>query len=226
MKKLFIVANWKSYKTQKEAMEWLNLLGKADFSQYEIKDKEVILCPPFPLLPLLHDLITNSFSNSDLLLRLGCQNISEFEEGAYTGEVSAKLISEFCHYAIIGHSERRTNFNEADDMLSRKVTISNRYNITPIFCIQGKETIIPEGVDIVAYEPISAIGTGRPDDPSDAEEVARYVKENHKVNTVLYGGSVDENDVKLFTSLPNIAGVLVGGASRDADRFSKIIKNG
>lgn len=225
MKKIFIVANWKSFKTQSEAVEWFSRLSKNDFSISETENKNIILCPPFPLLPTMYDLIARSLDQNNLQLRLGCQNISAYGEGAYTGEVSARLLSEFCSYAIIGHSERRKNFEETDAVLSKKVAIAKQYNIIPIFCIQGKETIIPEGVDIVAYEPISAIGTGHPDDPSDAEETAKYVKEKYKIETVLYGGSVDENDVASFTNLSNIDGVLVGGASREADKFSRIIKN-
>ena len=225
MKKLFIVGNWKSYKTKSEAIEWFTQFTNTSLVLADTENKIIILCPPFPLLATLEDLIAKSINNTNLNLKLGCQNVSSFEEGAYTGEVSAKLLSGFCKYVIIGHSERRTNFKETDDQLRRKVELTKRFNMTPIFCIQGKETIIPDGVDVVAYEPVSAIGTGKPDDPIDAEEVAGYVKEKYKVSVVLYGGSVNENDVTSFTNQPHIDGVLVGGASRDAISFTKIIKN-
>jgi len=225
MKKLFIVANWKSYKTQTEAADWLERFKETEFALSEIDNKEIIICPQFPLLPLMSDLMAESQANEKLLLRLGSQNISAFEEGAFTGEVTGKLLSEFCAYTLIGHSERRKHLGETDELLAKKVITANEYNITPIFCIQNKETIIPKGVNIVAFEPIEAIGTGNPDSPEDAEFVAKFVKENNTVNTVLYGGSVNESDVKAFTSMEHIDGVLVGGASRDPEKFAQIIKN-
>ncbi len=226
MKKLFIVANWKSFKSQSEAVEWLSTFKQSEFQLNEIENKEIIICPQYPLIPLLYDdLIIGSEANEKLLIRLGSQNVSAFDEGAYTGEVTAKLLREFCAYTIIGHSERRQNIGETDEIVARKVAIANQYNITPIFCIQNKETPVPDGVDIVAYEPVFAIGTGNPDTPEDAEEVAKYIKEKYRVGFVLYGGSVDENDVRSFTSMEHVDGVLVGGASRDADKFSQIIKN-
>lgn len=225
MKFLFLVANWKSYKTKAEALEWVSAVHNASFNVINFANKEVILCPPFPLLNPIHEYMLELGSNDKLVLRLGSQNISPFDEGAYTGEVSGRVLQEFCAYSIIGHSERRQYFNETDELLEKKVNIAKQFNITPVFCIQGKETVIPKGISIVAYEPVWAIGSGKPDTPEDANAVAQFTKEQHGVNYVLYGGSVTFDNVKSFTSMEYIDGVLVGGASRDADNFIQIVKN-
>ncbi len=215
MKKLFIVANWKSHKTSPEALSWLHESVGQDA-------KEVIICPPFTLLAQMHWYI----GENHLSLKLGAQNVSPFEDGAYTGEVSAKQIKEFGEYVIIGHSERRNYFLETDELVAQKVRLALAQGLTPIFCVQGKETAIPEGVTIVAYEPVEAIGTGHPDTPENANEVASSIKAAHSgVTSVLYGGSVSPENVHNFTSMESIDGVLVGGASLDAATFTQLITN-
>ena len=219
MKKLFIVANWKSNKTTLEAKKWLQ-----EFSNFQFpmsNEKEVIVCSSYPSLPALRDYI----SEENLPISIGAQDISPFGSGAYTGEVNASQIKEFATYTIIGHSERRNYFKEDDEMLAKKVQAALAAGITPIFCIQGKETPIPDGVTIAAFEPISAIGTGQPDTPEDAEDVARTVKASHPNVSVLYGGSVTPDQVHTFTQLPSVDGVLVGGASLDTEKFTQLIDN-
>jgi triosephosphate isomerase (TIM) len=153
-------------------------------------------------------------------------DISPFDEGAYTGEINGNQIREFADYVIIGHSERRKNFAETDEMLSQKVQRAIECSLTPIFCVQGSDTPIPDGVTLVAYEPIFAIGTGNPDTPENAEAVIKTIKEkNPSVKYVLYGGSVTPEGVGGFTQKPLIDGVLVGGASLLSDKFVQIIKN-
>lgn len=217
MKHLFIVANWKSNKTAKEAEDWLNELKNANV---DVVNKETIICPPFIPLYKLNSVI----KELNLPIKLGAQDISPFDEGAYTGEVNGKQIKEFTDYVIIGHSERRQNFKETDEMLIKKVQMAQKYLLTPIFCIQDQDTFVPEGVKIVAYEPVAAIGTGNPDTPENAEKVAKAVKEKG-VQFVLYGGSVNTQNVSSFTSMESIGGVLVGNASLDAKEFAKIIQN-
>jgi triosephosphate isomerase (TIM) len=222
MKKLFIVANWKSYKTTAEANEWL-LQVESNIKNQEssLKNKKVIVCPPYTLLPGLK----NFLAEHVVSIQLGAQDISPFEEGSYTGEVNAKQLKEFAAYTIIGHSERRDNFKEDDALLAKKVSMATKYNLEPIYCVQGIETTIPDGVKIVAYEPVFAIGTGTPDTPENAEQVIKAIKAKHHVPFVLYGGSVNDKNVHTFTSMPSIDGVLVGGASLDAEKFVGIIKN-
>ena len=99
-------------------------------------------------------------------------------------------------------------------------------NLSPVFCVQDRDAVVPEGVEIIAYEPVFAIGTSNPDTPENAEEVARHIKEKNKgVSAILYGGSVTPENVHEFTVMDSIDGVLVGGSSLDAQEFYKIIEN-
>jgi triosephosphate isomerase len=100
-----------------------------------------------------------------------------------------------------------------------------KYNIEPIVCVVNENIMIPKGAGIVAYEPVEAIGTGKPDTPENAERIALTIKkQNKEVTRVLYGGSVSPENIKSFTVMENIDGVLVGGASLDPATFSSLIK--
>jgi len=220
MKKLFIIGNWKSNETTPEVEKWFTEITNAQLA-FKIDEKQVVICPPFTLLSKVKELI----NQKNLSFSVGAQDISPFGQGAYTGEENVNQIKEFADYVIVGHSERRKNFSETNEIISQKVRKAIEGNLKPIFCVQGVETPIPQGIEIVAYEPVSAIGTGKPDTPEDAENVARIIKEKNGVQFVLYGGSVTDENVTDFTKLPSVDGVLVGGASLDAEKFSIIIKN-
>lgn len=222
MKTLFIVANWKSNKTISETEKWLHDFDeKLKRENISLENKEIIVSLSFTLL----EHANYCSSNLKLPLKFAAQNISPFEEGAYTGEVSAKQIKEFADYVLIGHSERRKNFLERDEMLFKKVELAKQYGLIPIFCIQGKDTKVPKDVEIVAYEPVFAIGTGNPDTPESAEKIANYIKVNTGVRYIFYGGSVTSANIKKFTKMPNIDGALVGGASLDPRKFLEIVAN-
>lgn len=221
MRKLFIVANLKSYKNENEAKNWLESFKKINDLRLTSDQKEVIVCPAFTQLFSFF----SYFSSNNINAALGAQNISPFDEGAFTGEVNAKQIKDFAKYVLVGHSERRKNFSETEDMLANKVQLSLKYGLIPIFLVQGKETLIPQGVKIVAYEPVFAIGTGNPDTPESADAIAQAIKANRNDLQVLYGGSVKSANVRSFTEKPNIDGILVGGASLDAEEFLKIVEN-
>lgn len=187
--------------------------------------KQIIICPSFTLLDELAKIIKQS--NPSIKIELGAQDISPFDEGPYTGEQSGGQIAEFVKYVIVGHSERRINFGETDEQVKDKVAIARKYQLEPIFCVQGKDTPVPAGVHIVAYEPPSAISTGtvgEPATPQVAEDVAFFYKHERHILYVLYGGSVDPSNVHQYTSLPSIDGVLIGGASLDPVSFSQIIQ--
>lgn len=220
MKKLFIIANWKSYKTTSEAIEWLQAFKNSQLT-IDKEEKEIIACPSFTLLSSMKSFIVEK----NLPIKLGAQNISPFGEGAYTGEENANQVKEFAEFVIIGHSERRKNFSETDEMLSQKVQIVLEHNLIPIFCIQGVDTPIPQGVTFVAYEPVTAIGTGNPDTPENAEKVAHLIKQKYGTQYVIYGGSVTGDNIRTFTQMSSIDGVLVGSASLDVGKFIQIIEN-
>jgi len=221
MNKLLIVANLKSYKTENEAKEWLENFKKIKEPGQNLENKEIVICPSFTLLSLFSLYI----SDNNLPVKIGAQNISPFDEGAYTGEVNAKQIKDFADFVLIGHSERRNNFNETDDLLSKKTELSLKYGLTPIFLVQGKDNLIPQEIKIIAYEPIFAIGSGNPDTPENANQIASLIKSKNNIYQILYGGSVTSENVKSFTGMVNISGVLVGGASLDPEELIKIIKN-
>ena len=172
MKKLFIVANLKSYETEIEAKKWLEVFKNVKNLTEDLSLKEIIICPPFTLLELFKDF----FPKNEIKVSLGAQDLSPFDEGAYTGEINARQVKDFAQYVLIGHSERRRNFNETENLLSDKVKLALNYGLKPIYIIQNEKDEIPPGVEVVAYEPIAAIGSGEPDTPESADMVAPEVK--------------------------------------------------
>lgn len=216
MNKKFIVANWKSNKVRLEVDEWIRAFN---FSA-ENQDKTVIICPSYVYLPRLRQAVNEGKLN----VSLGAQDVSPSGFGPYTGEVNAMQIKDYAGYVIIGHSERRSQFHEDQEILSRKTERAFDAGLAPIFCVQGKNDEVPSGVSIVAYEPVFAIGTGNADTPQNAQAVAHFIKkDNPQVQRVLYGGSITSENVKLFANQSDLDGVLVGKASLDPIEFGKIV---
>lgn len=226
MKKTFIVANWKSNKTIPQAEEWFRTFNSLQLTINK-EEKEVIICPSFTLLPFVKE----SIVKSQLSIVVGAQNISSFDEGAYTGEINGKQIREFADYVLIGHSERRKKFSESEEMINLKISKAFEYDLTPIVCVsslkQAKflQEFKGNAQRIVAYEPLFAIGSGTADTPENANQMAGNIKDILGEIPVLYGGSVTSKNVKEFTQMPNINGVLIGGASLDAKEFYAIVQN-
>ena len=199
-----------------------------------------VVCPPSIYLNLIHVNNQNLFS--------GAQDVSIFEEGAYTGELSSNMILDnnikFC---LVGHSERRQYFKETDKNIKIKSKNLIKSGIIPIICIgetleEKKQNLtkqiltkqIQEGIPdisnnkntIIAYEPIWAIGTGLTPSLDDIEEVHEFIKNSeNKFNQtkVLYGGSVKASNSSEINGLKNVDGCLVGGASLKVDEFNTII---
>lgn len=213
MKRLFIAGNWKSNKTQSEAELWLNNFNAT------WKDMTVVLCVPFTLLGT----VKQEIEVKKLPILLGAQNVSPFPDGAYTGEVSARMVKELADWVIIGHSERRKNFNETDEILAKKVEQAKLAGLKIIYCVPDDATVVPLHVDVVAYEPVWAIGTGKTDTPENANSVIATIKAKSQVSTVIYGGSVTADNVASFVREPGIDGVLPGGVSLDAEKFMNLI---
>lgn len=217
-KNIWIIANWKSNKSIQEALDWVSLVGP------EIPKKEhlkVVVCPLFSCLSE----VKKAIQVSNFPLMVGSQDLSPFEIGAYTGEEPAILLSQLVEVSIIGHSERRHNFSETDEMVSKKVEQALQNNITPLVCLQGIDTPIPDSCKLVAYEPVFAIGTGNPDSPENAEDVVKSLKGLYGDDLeVLYGGSVTSGNVKSFIGQEGINGFLIGKSSLDPQEFIKIIK--
>lgn len=208
-KHLYLVANWKSNKTFEEARDFLN--------QYSTESPHrVVICPSMPFIALLKD------SAEAKKLHLGAQDVSNYPPGAYTGAVCADMLKGWVDYVIVGHSERRKYFHETNDVVASKAKLALEAGITPILCVDQPylepQLAFFEAEElkkmIIAYEPFAAIGSGQPDSPEEAEKVAEKITRLAQIDLpVIYGGSVDAQNVRGFVEQKQIAGVLVGGTS-------------
>lgn len=222
MKNIWVIANWKSNKNIQEALDWVSQVGpqipKNDPPAGGLK---VVVCPTFSCLSEVKKAVTVG----GFPILVGSQDISAFGVGAYTGEEPAELLKDLISLSIIGHSERRQNFSETDEIVSKKVEQANKNNITPLVCVQGLDTPVPNNCKLLAYEPIFAIGTGNPDTPENANQIAKTLKEKYGQDIeVLYGGSVTSENIKSFIDKKNINGALIGKASLDPQEFINIVK--
>lgn len=216
MESLF-VANWKLNKTIHETQEYFEEL-QAKLTGVELGGKKIVICPSYLSLPEASKMV-NSLG---LSVSIGGQDVSEYESGAYTGEVGAFQLKEFAQYVIIGHSERRRYFNETPDQIQRKIEMAKKQGLLTIVCIQD-EYEIPEGADAIAFEPVGSIGTANPEDPGRITEVFKAVRSQTPEATLLYGGSVSPDTINQFKGIEHLSGFLIGGASLDPNSFVSII---
>jgi triosephosphate isomerase (TIM) len=238
MRKVIIAGNWKMYKTQGEATEFLMEFSSQIDDAPE--DREVVLCVPFT------DLTTVSKSLHGNRIRLGAQNVHWETCGAYTGEISASMLTEVgVRYVIVGHSERRQHFGETDETVNMRLKAAQSSGLIPILCVgetkqqrdageterviinQLKNGLIGVAQDklVIAYEPIWAIGTGETCESAEADRVIGVIRAqltNPNV-TIQYGGSVKPSNIDEIMAQPQIDGVLVGGASLAAADFAGIV---
>ncbi|MCX7624343.1 MAG: triose-phosphate isomerase [Thermomicrobium sp.] len=242
-----VAGNWKMHTTLEEALALASTVAGRCRTVTEV---EVALAPPFPWLVPLAERLEGSG------IALGAQNCSQFERGAFTGEVAAFMLTPFCRYVIVGHSERRALFGEDDAVVAAKLIRVVEHGMTAILCVgerleereAGRTLEVIErqlsracqdlpahrlGQLVVAYEPVWAIGTGRPATPQDAQEVAAFVRTwlgrrfdegASRALRILYGGSVTAGNAGTFFAERDIDGALVGGASLDAEQFCGIVE--
>jgi triosephosphate isomerase len=189
-RKKIVAGNWKMNKRLAEAAELATAISR---ELGEITDVDVVLCPPFTALRTVGEVIANSG------IRLGAQNMHFEPDGAFTGEVSSSMLRDlYCHYVILGHSERRAFFGENDAIVNRKTRAAIAATLTPIVCVgetlqerdggrtqtvvetQVRGSLAGLGADlrkvVVAYEPVWAIGTGRTATPEQAQEVHALIR--------------------------------------------------
>lgn len=238
MRKIVIAGNWKMFKTQAESAEFLS--GFLPHLEETPSVREVVLCPPFTDLSLMSKSLHGSRVN------LGAQNVHWEESGAYTGEISASMLTEIgVRYVIVGHSERRQFFGETDVTVNLRLKAAQKHGLTPILCVgetkQQRDTRETESIIsaqlkkdlvdidqtnlIIAYEPIWAIGTGDTCESKEANRVIGLIR-NELTNPLVpiqYGGSVNPNNIDEIMAQPEIDGALVGGASLKADSFARIV---
>lgn len=190
LRKRIVAGNWKMNRAVAEAED---LASGVRTELGEFREVDVVLCPPFTSLKAVGDVI------SDTHIKLGAQNMHWESDGAYTGEISAGMLRDlYCHYVILGHSERRAYFGETDDNVNRKVKAAVAGNLVPIVCVgetleqreAGEmESVVRRQVEqglaglgdvlagiIIAYEPVWAIGTGRTATPQQAQEMHAVIR--------------------------------------------------
>ena len=180
-----------------------------------LKNSEVIICPPFVYLSDFKDLKSN--------IQLGAQDVFWEAAGAYTGEISSLSLKRMkVKYVIIGHSERRKYFQETDKIADKKIQAALSAGLKPILCVD-KASQIPQKNKkiIIAYEPLFAIGTGEPCSVEKAKQMRNKIKHRQ----VLYGGSVNSQNALAYIKEAGFQGLLIGGASLNAKEFIKIVKN-
>lgn len=226
------------FKTQSETQEFLQ--GFLPHLEETPQGREVILCPPFTDLSVLSKTLHGS------LIQLGAQNVHWEEYGAYTGEISAPMLTESgVRFVIVGHSERRQYFNETDATVNLRLRTAQRFGLTPILCVgetkqqrdageaeslialQLNKALVDIDQDnlVIAYEPIWAIGTGETCEVTEANRIIGLIRSqltNPNVS-IQYGGSVKPNNIDEIMAQPEIDGVLVGGASLEPESFARIV---
>jgi len=225
----YFIANWKAHHDIKSTAQWMNefiLYLNQDHDLTNLisqKQTTVIICPPLPLLSIMKE-----FFLKIPFIDLGVQDISIQSEGSFTGDVPITSLKDLAHYAILNHSERKKIHGETNIDALQKFTFAQNNGIKTIYCVSENESF-PQETDFLCFEPPEAIsngdGKGTFIDPKKVKAV-RSTFILHPQTKFLYGGSVNEEDITLYAQIPEIDGVLVGGASLNPKRFISIIKQG
>ena len=244
-----VVGNWKMHTTTADARQLAS--GVVDGLGTE-DGVSVILCPPFPYLALVGEIVKGS------RIALGAQNMYPEKEGAFTGEVSPTMLLDLgCRYVILGHSERRHKLGESDAFINQKVRFALACGLDVILCVgetmeQRKanqtEALLDRQLSLgltdvlvdalprisIAYEPVWAIGNAdhhaTPQQAEDAHAILRgrfaklFGEEAAEAVTIQYGGSVEPDNAAAFLRRNGVDGALIGGASLKADQFLAIIR--
>lgn len=244
--KYIFVANWKMNVLTHQVVDFYN--NNKNVLETLAFQNTIILCPSFISIPPLANAIKNSS------IHIGAQDCSAHLNGAYTGEVSAQSLAQAgVTYCIVGHSERRTYWNETDEMIAKKTEQLLSAQIIPIICIgetlqeheqQKTKSILTKQLElivklaqkfsvkelIIAYEPIWAIGTGVTPSIDYLENIFNWLYTHITTqisrNTelqLLYGGSVTAASAIIFKTIKHINGFLIGGASTTVESFKSII---
>ncbi|MEM7481202.1 MAG: triose-phosphate isomerase [Acidobacteriota bacterium] len=263
-RKPLVAGNWKMNLLRADAENFCRRLGAGD-----IRGVEVVIFPPYPLLDTvarglgvstaetaetgatLFDAGADS-GEAGSVAAWGAQDLHPADSGAHTGDVSGHhLVDAGCQWVLCGHSERRQDHGESDDLVAQKVAAAGRHGLTPVLCLgetaderrYGKtfevldrqlasaRAALPEGF-VLAYEPIWAIGTGDTASPVQAQEAHAFLRQGladrfgpviADTTRILYGGSAKPANAGELFAQPDLDGFLVGGASLDPKPFLAII---
>ena len=236
-----VIANWKMHGFKDDYLHWYKNLSKtADENLFD----DLGIAPPFTLL--------DECKTHQSKIKLGAQNISHLPDGPVTGEISAAMIKNFgADFVILGHSERRELHTETEEVIKFKILEASNHNIHPVLCIgEPKEIYAAKKTEdflysqlqgslnnlnninlSIAYEPIWAIGTGDVAKPSDINKIHSIIKEicsrefDVKLESIIYGGSVNDQNSKEIFEQEHVNGALIGGASLDGHSFGRIANN-
>ncbi len=244
MKKL-IAGNWKMNGSLSEVCNLMNALAEGLKSQPNLLNRaDFIICPPYVHLALAHSMLPQG-------MILGGQDCAAQDNGAYTGDISAKMLKDVgCQYVILGHSERRQYHGETNETIAAKVLKAHDAGLKVIVCVGETETerdagradavvidqlrkSLPSRITaentVIAYEPVWAIGTGKIPSPEDVEAIHATIRaslkeklDNPESMRILYGGSVKPENAGTLLTITNVDGALAGGASLKADQFLAI----
>ena len=236
-----VIANWKMHGFKDDYLHWYKNLSKtADENLFD----DLGIAPPFTLL--------DECKTHQSKIKLGAQNISHLPEGPVTGEISAAMIKNSgADFVILGHSERRELHTETEEVIKSKILEASNHNVHPVLCIgEPKEIYAAKKTEdflysqlqgslndlnninlSIAYEPIWAIGTGDVAKPSDINKIHSIIKEicsrefDVKLENIIYGGSVNDQNSKEIFEQEHVNGALIGGASLDGHSFGRIANN-
>lgn len=235
-----IIGNWKMNGTLAEAESRARAIADGAKALAKVA---LVVCPPLPHL----DVVAQALGESPALL--GAQNCYFAEKGAYTGEVSPSMLVDLgCRYVILGHSERRHQMGETDEVITKKLESACAAGLIPIFCVgetgaerkagQTEAVLLRQlkSLDglrgkklIIAYEPVWAIGTGLVPEVADIVAIHTFIR-NNAMNLpqppILYGGSVTAANAGAILAQSEVDGVLVGGASLEPASFLSIAAAG
>lgn len=242
MRRPFVAGNWKMNTVRNEAVTLATAVaaGVAD------ERVEVAVCVPFPHLGVVQEVTRGSH------VAVGAQDVYWEPKGAFTGEVSVAMLTDYCRYVILGHSERRELFGETNGTVSWKLAAVLASSLDPIVCVGEQlaerraghtEAVLSRQLRgslagkefsariTIAYEPIWAIGTGETASPEVAQETCAFIRSVLRElggaaadsMRIQYGGSVNPGNAQSLMLQPDIDGALVGGASLKADQFLAIV---
>ena len=248
-RKKLIAGNWKMNGRLADGTD----LAKGIAAEVKAMGKlrcEFLVCPPFTILGTVKKALRGA------KVALGAQNCHFETKGAHTGDVSPLMLTDLgCSYVILGHSERRADHGESNELINKKAVAAHEAGLKTVICIgetlsqrDAGKTIdvctaqilgsVPDNSTatdtVIAYEPVWAIGTGKTPTAADVEEVHAAVRKvlakkigkgNANKMRILYGGSVKPSNAKEFLSLPDVDGALIGGASLKVEDFMAIAKN-
>lgn len=232
-KEITIIANWKSNKSLPEVEGFLAEFEKLLATRRFDSSVKLVLAPAFPALPLVSDWLKSAQvlrAEGALAISLAAQDISPYPAGSYTGAVSARNLEGLnLEYVLVGHSERRHYFGESNQVIANKIDQALSSNLVPILCLDDPDfesqavvmSAEARAKSLVAYEALSAIGTGQSTRPEVVIEAREQLAHHYDLPKFIYGGSVTAENVGDYLEISD--GLLVGGASLKPEDLMAIL---